>query len=178
MMKLKYWTIMTLFLVTAILNFFIYWMVYLNRDFIRSNKEKWFFWLLWLCLNDTKKQSEKDIDFGDYGRFKHNIIGAYRQSVFRNPTWNLRNDYFNPKKGKIEAIIPLGGRLQWYNSDKPYEIGRQYVEYYIDGTWYFRESYFLPLNKYNPARLLGYKYKNMMRGASGNRYLFKFKYKK
>lgn len=63
--------------------------------------------------------------------------------------------------------------LTWRNETKK---GEQSVILKLNGTndLYYRYSYTLPLGKFNPLRLLGYKFINQMRGVE-SRYLFKIR---
>ena len=133
----------------TILGWFIVPFLYPFRKLIRKHKENPF----WYFLNDTTVGR----DAGDYGRFKHNFIGYYRQCAIRNPHWNLKLK-LHPKIGKKENVK---GDLLWRNYTV---LGKQRCTYTIDGTKYFRYSY--------SNGKFYYQF-----GASENRYIFKFKIK-
>ena len=144
---IRYLILGILFLTMTILGWFITPFLYPFRKFIRKHKENPF----WYFLNDTTKGT----DAGDYGRFKHNFIGYYKQCAIRNPHWNFKLKVA-PKVGKKENVK---GDLEW----RRYNLkGLQYATYTIDGTKYFRFSY-----------SVGWWYCQF--GASDNRYIYKSK---
>ena len=170
MKMIRYIKIILLFALFWVLSWFFWVQAYLIRDFVRANTNKLYFKFLWLFLNDTTKQSENDIDYGDYGRFKHNIIGAFRQNL-RNNAWNFKINYTVPEQG--EKTHYKGNTLLFYNTRLPIILGKQYATYKINGVSYFRLSATLKI----PFWFFGYKYYNYMLGASNTRYLFKIRLK-
>ena len=135
------------FAVMYVVGLFIVPIIYKFRDYIRQNNITF----LWYFLNDTTKGR----DAGDFGRFKHNFIGFYKQCALRNPHWNLKL-LLTPKVGKKKNIK---GDLEW----KRYDLkGTQICTYDIDNTTYFRFSH-----------STGKWYCQF--GASDNRYIYKFK---
>jgi hypothetical protein len=136
------------FFITFFIGLFIVPILYFFRD--TSTRT-----LFWYFYNDTKQKNKYDVDAGDFGRFKHNIIGFYRQNALRNPQWNLKLT-LAPKKGKKENVK---GNLEW----RRYNLkGWQFATYEIKGSKYFRMSY-----------SAGWFYFQL--GASDNRYIYKFK---
>ena len=91
---------------------------------------------LWWFLNDTKPIDNNDIDWGDYGRFKHNLKGFYQQNALRNGHWNLKL-LLAPNKG-IKTDVK--GKLTLLSTRWNNKTGRTYATYKIDGTKYFRYS--------------------------------------
>jgi hypothetical protein len=141
--------------------------IYKFRPFIRRYKSFWTR-LLWFYLNDT----ENGTDAGDFGRYKHNFIGFYRQCALRNSHWNL-NLLLAPKKGKIENIkyskksdkTMLLYRMPFEN-EKKFILGYQNATYTIDDTKYFRFSL---------LKKVFFIHINIQFGATTNRYLYKIK---
>lgn len=118
---------------------------------------------LWMFLNDTKPYDKNDIDYGDFGRFKHNFIGFYRQNAIRNSHWNLKL-LLSPKKGiKYDAI----GNLDLLSIRWNYKVGRTFATYKIRGKKYFRAS--------GIKEFLGM-YFHYQFGANDYRYLYKVKW--
>ena len=163
---------MILYAFIYVISVFIYIpIVYPFRNKIRNLKHSYTIaYLLWLFLNDTTKQSEKDIDFGDYGRFKHNIFGAFRQSVLRNNAWNLKlvlGDGLNKQVSSMKTICYDGKQPPlWFRN---YSVwGYQFVTYEIGNDKYFRMSF---------TKLLGRLLVNFQAGTSSTRYLFKIRLK-
>jgi hypothetical protein len=143
---------------------FICLFIYKFRPFIRRNKLTFF----WYFLNDTTE----GIDAGDFGRYKHNFIGFYRQCALRNSHWNL-NLLLAPKKGKIENIkyskksdkTMVLYRMPFEN-EKNFILGYQNATYTIDNTRYFRFSL---------LKKVFFIHINIQFGATTNRYLYKIK---
>ena len=148
-MIFRYLKLGILFLFMTVLGWFIVPFLYPFRKFIRKHREN----LFWYFLNDTTEGK----DAGDYGRFKHNFIGYYKQCAIRNPHWNFKLKVA-PKVGEKENVK---GDLEW----RRYNLkGKQYATYTIQGIKYFRFSY-----------SLGWCYCQF--GASDNRYIYKVKIK-
>jgi hypothetical protein len=124
---------------------------------LRKDRSKWHKFL-WLFLNDTKKSSNEDIDYGDYGRFSHNWIGAIKQNLFRNSHWNFKINYLLPNKGTPTNVK---GNMTLCNLTK---YGKQSATYNINGEEYFRASY--------TGDIVGCRV-NYQIGATTNRYLYK-----
>ena len=85
-MIFRYLGLGILFLVMTVLGWVLIPFLYPFRKFIRKHKENFF----WYFLNDTTKGR----DAGDYGRFKHNILGFWLQCAIRNklaPNKKLKN---------------------------------------------------------------------------------------
>lgn len=154
-----------IFLPMSFIGLFIYPLIYLFRNGIRKYKIT----PLWWFLNDTTG----DRDAGDYGRFKHNFIGAYKQSAIRNPHWNLKLS-LAPNKGLIEQIDirikPIEDTLGLTFCN--YKIfGKQFVFYTIGNEKYFRYSF-------TKTMFWGKFIQNMQLGTSVNRYIYKHRIKK
>ena len=146
---IKYLLLGILFIIVTVLGWFVVPFLYPFRKFIRKHKEN----LFWYFLNDTTEGR----DAGDYGRFNHNYFGYLRQTMVRNPHWNLKLKVA-PKTGEKENVK---GNLEWRRYDLK---GKQFATYTIKGTKYFRFSY-----------SVGWWYCQF--GASDNRYIYKFKIK-
>ena len=149
-----------LYLIMTVLSVFIFPIAYIFRNKVRKNT------FLWLFLNDTTKQNENDIDWGIYGRFSRNFIGAFRQCVIRNNSWNFKAYVINKGvKGDAKDI-----KVIKTSDDRPmmlrnYTIhGYQWCEYKVNDMKMFRASF--------TKTILGILI-NVQIGASGSRYLFK-----
>jgi hypothetical protein len=93
-----------------------------RRAKVRSKKKGF----LWLFLNDTKKSSPNDIDYGDYGRFKHNWFGAIQQNLLRNSHWNFKINYLLPNIGITENVkgnMTLCNKTIFGFNRATYEVG-------------------------------------------------------
>lgn len=153
---LKFIGVSIVFLIMYILGLLIVPFLYNFRDIIHKNKTKPF----WYFLNDTKIGR----DAGDFGRFKHNLIGFYKQNALRNSHWNLKL-ILTPKKGKKENVK---GKLYFYTTNKPELLGFNFATYEIKGSKYFRMSF-------NIVFILLI---NMQLGAADNRYIVKIRINK
>ena len=96
--------------------------------------------------------------------------------VIRNSVWNLKtkNGIKFAAGFTVEEIlvkIGMAGVTTWRNKEIH---GEQSCILKLNGTdeLYFRYSYTVPLSKWSPLRLLGYKWTNVMRGVE-SRYLWK-----
>ena len=118
---------------------------------------------LWWFLNNSLPEVKGDIDYGDFGRFKHNFIGFFRQNALRNPYHNLKIKYLNPKQG-IKRNVK--GKLQLLSVDWNYEVGSTEATYKIKGTKYFRKSMIWEFCT---------RYFHYQIGVNDNHYLYKFK---
>ena len=152
MMYIKYIAIQLLFLISYLLGLIIVPFLYpFRKNGIKIIKPFWYF------LNDTPIT---DNDGGDYGRFKHNLIGFYKQNAIRNSHWNLKL-LLAPKIGIKENVV---GNLFAYNVMKPYKFGCNFATYSVGGTKYFRFSF---------TKEYKYFVHNMQIGALDIRFAFK-----
>jgi len=101
--------------------------------------------------------------------------------IKRNPLWNriLREgiELVGNNRKLIKIITSTGGASEWNWRDKS-DPGYQCIIFKTEnGIKTFRYSYTIPLSKINPihliGRLLGYRYRNVMRGAGNSRYIYK-----
>ena len=164
--------------------FFIAWIfshvlvffIYLPRDIIRRGKKNgyWVAYFLWLFLNDTTEGE----DAGDFGRYKHNFIGFWKQNARRNGFWNGRleiapltgiaikiktskNDVIHMDTGeKVKAKLVLCNMTKY--------MGINFVFFTVKETRYFRFSLTRIILRGN--RLL-----NIQFGTDDKRYLYKVK---
>jgi len=101
---------------------------------------------------------------------------AFRWLVLRNSAYNLkasRSHRFDFPYTSYD-VLDLEGPAHPLNWRDKNDVGLQSVIIYLEnGEVIFRYSYTLPLGKLNPFRLLGYKWKNRMRGADKNGYKYK-----
>ena len=74
---------------------------YYFRVWVRKNEVVPFWWF----INNTLPEVKGDIDWGDFGRFKHNFIGFYQQSALRNPFHNIKIEYLATKKEGFVKVI-------------------------------------------------------------------------
>jgi len=136
---------------------------YFIKDWLRNT----FPGVVWWFLNDTKPFNNKDIDFGDYGRFKRNFIGYYRQNAIRNSHYNLKL-LLKPKQGDKRYVI---GELKLLDLDWNFKVGKTKATYKIDGVKYFRLSLIKKL-----VCVFGYGlYFHYQIGADNHRFKYKFK---
>lgn len=111
----------------------IYWF----KDWLRYKYPN----TIWWFLNDRPPLNKNDIDAGDYGRFKHNLWGFYRQNALRNPHWNLKlllsPEYEEPvyTKGTSETISTTWNPV----------FKTLYCEFYMQGKRYFRISWLIKI---------------------------------
>ena len=181
MRYLRYIWLSMIELAMYVLPFIFWWTAFIFRKKLRTNKNRnWFQQFLWWFLNDTIKEGPEDIDWGDYGRFKHNLWGAMQQNLFRNSHWNFRLTVFTPNSGAIKDLHPKNGRLTFYrlpiNSEEPV-FGKQNVTFEIDGQKLFRYSF---LKEIKWLWLSGFHstYFCVQLGATTNRYLYKCRFRK
>ena len=169
---IKWLSVLLCYALMYVLSVFIYIpIVYPFRNEIRNLKRSYTIaYLLWLFLNDTTKQNEKDIDFGDYGRYKHNIFGAFRQSVIRNNAWNFKLVLGEGLNSQITSMKTI-----FYDGKQPpllfrnYSVwGYQFATYEIGNDKYFRASF---------TKLIGRLLVNFQAGTSNTRYLLKCRIK-
>jgi hypothetical protein len=139
-MILKYITYGLVFLITMIIGWFLVPFIYPIKEFVRRNEIRPFWWF----LNNTLPEVEGDIDFGDFGRFKHNFIGFYRQNALRNPTHNLKL-WLSPPKGDKENVI---GELKMLSTQWDYKVGKRSATYTIKGVKCFRKSMIKEFGKF------------------------------
>ena len=125
---------------------------YLIKDWLRKFKVTWWF------LNDYPPFDENDIDAGDYGRFKHNFIGFYRQNAFRNSHWNLRMllrpNYQMPyaESGNLEEIDKTWNPKRGVNLGTFRMNGKKYfrLTWIIKILWWYSHGQFgLSKHHYN-----------------------------
>lgn len=141
---------------------------YFIRYWVRRKKITF----LWWFLNDTKPINDKDIDWGDFGRFKHNFWGFYMQNAIRNSHWNLRLK-LAPKLGKITDIKyskKSDKTLTLYrmpNNGETPKLGYQNVSFKMNNKKYFRFSL---------LKKIGNFLVNVQFGVD-KRYLYKFRLK-
>lgn len=146
-------------IVLTVLGWFITPLNYFIKGFVRKHNIV----PLWWFLNDTEPISKTDIDFGDYGRFKHNFVGFYKQNAWRNSHWNLRLILGKKLKGEptdIKGEMRLKSP-RWNNS-----FGTTKATYKVNGKKFFRVSAMLKIVIF---------YFNYQLGTNEYRYLFKFK---
>ena len=148
-----------LYLLLVIVCLFIVPCIYPVRKWVRMYEIK----PLWWFLNNSLPEVDKDIDFGDFGRFKHNFIGFFKQNALRNPYHNLKITYLKPKQG-IKRNIK--GELNLLSVDWNYEVTNTKGTYEIKGTKYFRYSMIWEFCT---------RYFHYQIGMSDNNYLYKFK---
>ena len=118
--------------------------IYPFRQQIRANKKNNFIYIFWLFLNDTTPVNDNDLDYGDYGRFKHNFLGFYRQNAIRNSHWNFRKVFYKLQKGKAYMVKYTNNSdktLRFFNLDQPLIYGYQNVTFYVNKVKYFRFSF-------------------------------------
>jgi len=188
----------------AILAFFIFPIIYTNRKkifrkgLVKNNlhlKESNLYWY----ADNTEHidgNSELALDFNScwYGDsvnrinwlMKLGFIGKYFASlnwiVFRNSVTNLKLKHGQNLKGKRilrEEIINIGdAHIFNWRDQKDEGIMCSLLTYSEDPNQevVFMYSHTLPLGKFNPARILGYKWKNKMRGAGDNKWIYKNRY--
>jgi len=119
---------------------------YFIRDRVRSKGLKF----LWYYLNDTKQDPEwKDIDWGDFGRFKHNFWGYIKQNLFRNFIWNLKLSMLFKKpvtnikqaiKDIEDSMTDTKGNLKMIDILYNYYEGFTWGTYRLNNKLYFRTS--------------------------------------
>jgi len=158
-MSLRLLLMGVLYLCLFIVGLFIVPCIYPARHYVRNNE----IWLLWWFLNNSLPEVKGDIDFGDFGRFKHNFKGFYQQNALRNPFHNLKIKYLKPKQG-IKTDVK--GELNLLSVDWNYEVESTKGTYKIDNTKYFRKSMIWEL---------GRRYFHYQIGMNDNHYLYKFK---
>ncbi len=134
-------------------------LIYPIRKWVRYYEVKPFWWL----LNNSLPEVKGDIDYGDYGRFKHTFIGFYKQNALRNPYHNLKVKYLKPKQG-IKRNVK--GELMLLSVDSNYEVGNTKGTYTIKGTKYFRRSMIWEFCT---------RYFHYQIGFENHKYLYKFK---
>lgn len=117
------------------------------------------------------------------------------QKFWQALRWIIRNSAYNLKirNGfKLKGNIPDELHIIWcdmdYDDYKDYlnwrdqtDVGFIVIEFPIeklDGSTIrgFRYSYTLPLHRWNPARLFGFKWENVMRGYGAIRFIWKWRY--
>lgn len=121
-----------------VVGLFIVGPIYPIKDWLRTFDVKWWF------LNDTKPIDKYDIDSGDYGRFKHNFLGFYRQNAFRNSHWNLRM-LLRPKYGRIHHIR---GNPEQLDIKGEIKLGCRFGIFKMFDINYFRLSWVLKIFKW------------------------------
>ena len=135
--------------------------------------------------------SEVDFDscwYGDpahrkYGLMKLGFIGKFLASfnwvVIRNSAWNLKLKMGKNLQGErllVNILINTEQDQNVFNWRDQTDKGILAVLFgwtEDNGTLHFAYSHTKPLGKFNPFRLLGYKWSNKMRGADKGRYLYK-----
>ena len=160
-MVIRYIAYGLIFALAYVVGLFIVPLIYPFKYYIR----KYNIVPLWWFLNDTKPFDLNDIDWGDYGRFSHNIFGFYQQNAIRNSHWNLKL-LLAPKKG-IKTHVQ--GELTLLSARWNNKIGSTYATYQIDGVKYFRYSHIYKVFKWKW---------NVQLGANDYRYLYKSKFQK
>ena len=160
-------------LIVTPLNYFV-------RDFVREHKIV----PLWWFLNDTLQYSERDVDWGDFGRFSHNFIGFYQQNAIRNSHWNLRTMVGAHLTGEPYNII---GEMHLLGVRWNYKVGRTFATYYINKVKYFRTSliketseftFIRSVGKWNAFKFEKYRtkiYIHYQFGTNEYRYIYKIK---
>jgi len=153
---LRYLIITSIF---TVLGLFIVPFLYPFRVSIQKNKTPFFWWF----LNDTEQNPKwMDIDYGIYGRFKHNLIGFYRQCAIRNPHWNLKL-LLGPEKG---TPTDIKGEMQMLSVDWDFRLTKTFATYKINGKKYFRMSM---------IKKIGFLYLHYQFGSSSYKYVVKIK---
>tara|TARA_Y100000758_G_C15981898_1_gene397217 strand:- start:292 stop:813 length:522 start_codon:yes stop_codon:yes gene_type:complete len=131
-----------------IISLFITPLNYFIKEWVRDNNIT----PLWWFLNDTKPINDKDVDWGDFGRFKHNFWGFYMQNAIRNSHWNLRL-LLAPKQGKITDVKyskKSDKTLTLYrmpNENEEPKFGFQNVSFKMNGKKHFRFSLLKKIKK-------------------------------
>ena len=148
-----------LFLILFIIGLVIVPLVYPIKRIVRKYKLKPFWWF----LNNLLPEVNGDIDYGDFGRFKHNFKGFYQQNALRNPYHNLKINHLKLKQG---TKTDIKGELILFSVDWNYEVGFTSGTYKVNGRKYFRKSMIWEL---------GRTYLHYQIGMSNNSYLYKFK---
>ena len=116
----------------------------------------------WWFLNDTTPISNTDIDSGDYGRFKRNFIGYYKQNALRNSHWNLKILLRLKNFGGSVVLNPRIISLR-YNP----KFGSVYNSFKYGKHKLFQYSYFHKIGMFYIHGQLGY--------SNKGRELYKFK---
>ena len=159
-----------------ILGLFIVPMIYFIRDEIRTLKIR----LLWYFLNDTTKQNESDVDWGDYGRYERNFWGYFKQCALRNSHWNFRHyvlafDEFTP----TEANIIWSNVYDRYTKQKlPFKMMLCNVNNYWGSQLCFYKANEIPLFRFSFTIPIFNRVWNVQFGEGSNRYLYKCKFSK
>lgn len=171
-------------LVFYLLGLIIPTLIYWIRPQVRKWKEKgiWLFVFFWYFLNDTTKASEDDIDWGDYGRFKHNYFGYFRQCSIRNSHWNFRRYVMN-----FDDFVVNNAHVVWssvYDKDTkekiPFTMTLCNVKKYWGSQLCFFNGDKIPLFRFSfsvPFRFIGRVW-NVQFGEGSKRYLYKWKFSK
>lgn len=163
----------------------------LVKDNIAFKRSHWY----WLCDNSEHidGDSNKPLDFiscwwGDENYrirkgFDYNkasavkkYFAAMRWVIFRNGAWNLKLlngwDLRNNVAELVEVIKNEGDASPTTWRNQKY-VGEQCVLLRFGQLLTYRYSYTKELPKLSLYRLLGYKYRNKMRGAGKERWIYK-----
>jgi hypothetical protein len=159
-LRKRYISVLWRFLYRTIFGLFIVPFLYKPRVGIRENRKlPW-----WYYMNDDYKPDDKDS--GDFGRFKHNFIGFYQQNALRNPIWNYKVEKLIPNQGTKYNVL---GDIRWCNKEI---FDKRTGTYWVGDEQYFRWSTTYTVIRIWKLRLC----RNIMLGATDNRYLFKFRH--
>ncbi len=101
MMYAKWFIMGIVYLLLTIIGLVFVPFIYPIRKWIRRKEIVPFWWF----VNNTLPEVKGDIDWGDFGRFKHNFKGFYQQNALRNPFHNLKIEHLSPNKKGFRKII-------------------------------------------------------------------------
>lgn len=134
---LKYLTYGLIFGITYLIGLVITPINYIIKDWLREKYPD----TIWWFLNDRLPLGDKDIDAGDYGRFKHTPLGFYKQNALRNPHWNLKL-LLSPK---YEKPVYTKGTPETISTTWNPKFKILYSEFSMKGEKYFRVSWLIKI---------------------------------
>lgn len=112
---------------------------YFMKDWLRRSQNT-----TWWFLNDFPPFNKDDIDAGDFGRFKENFVGFYRQNAFRNSHWNLRM-LLRPKH---ETPYAKTGNLEEIGKTSNPKLGVHFGTLKMHEKKYFRLTWLIKIFKW------------------------------
>lgn len=112
---------------------------YVIKDRLRSFEN-----VTWWFLNDYPPFGQNDIDAGDFGRFKHNFWGFFKQNALRNSHWNLRM-LLRPKYEEPYNIL---GNIEELNPKWNAKIGVRLGTLKMHNKKYFRLTWIIKIFKW------------------------------